>query len=103
MKGQNYAKTPAANERFAKIAGLDEPQRIVYFVGNQRYEEVHPKYEVLTSHCGRRTFIVNSLVLGIPAEVVMKWTGHNDYKSMKPYIRIVDELKQKSMKKFDLK
>ena len=24
--------------------------------------------------------------LGIPVEVVMKWTGHSDYKAMKPYI-----------------
>ena len=66
--------------------GANEPQRIVYFIGNQRYEEVYPKYELLTSHCGRRTFIINALYLGINAEVIMKWTGHNDYKSMKPYI-----------------
>jgi len=37
------------------------------------------------------------------SRVVMKWTGHNDYKSMKPYIKIVDELKVENMKKFDLK
>ena len=90
-------------KEIGKIAELNEPQRIVYFIGNQRYEEVHPKHELLTTHCGRRTFIVNSLYLGIPAEVVMKWTGHSDYKSMKPYIKIVDELKQMEMRKFDLK
>jgi integrase len=90
-------------KEIGKIVGIDEPQRIVYFVGNQRYEEVYPKYELLTTHCGRRTFIVISLYLGIPAEVVMKWTGHSDYKSMKPYIKIVDELKEEQMKKFDLK
>ena len=84
-----------------KITEINEPQRIVYFIGNERKEEVYPKYELLTSHCGRRTFIVNSLYLGIPAEVVMKWTGHKDYRSMKPYIKIVDELKKISMKKFD--
>jgi len=43
-------------------------------MGNQRYEEVHPKYSLLTTHCGRRTFIVNALYLGIPAEVVMRRT-----------------------------
>ena len=90
-------------KEMAEIAGIDEPKRIVYFIGNQRHEEVYPKYELLTTHCGRRTFIVNALFLGIPAEVVMKWTGHRDYESMKPYIEIVDELKKESMKKFDLK
>jgi integrase len=87
----------------AEEAGFDEKIRIVYFVGSERYEEVHPKYELITTHCGRRTFIVNALYLGIPAEVVMKWTGHSDYDAMKPYIKIVDELKVVSMKKFDEK
>ena len=90
-------------KEIGKIAEIKETQRIVYFIGNNRHEEVYPKYELLTTHCGRRTFIVNSLFLGIPAEVVMKWTGHSDYKSMKPYIKIVDELKVENMKKFDLK
>lgn len=84
-----------------KLAGFEEPQRIVYFIGNERHEEVYPKYELLTTHCGRRTFIVNALYLGIPAEVVMKWTGHSDYKAMKPYIKIVDKLKVQEMDKFN--
>jgi len=90
-------------KEMGKIAGIDQPQKITYFIGNKRYEEVYKKYELLTTHCGRRTFIVNSLFLGIPAEVVMKWTGHSDYASMKPYVKIVDELKRESMNKFDLK
>lgn len=85
----------------AEIAGLDTPQRIVYFKGSQRYEEVLPKYAVITTHCARRTFVVNALRLGVPAEVVMKWTGHSDYKAMKPYIKIVDKLKVEEMGKFD--
>ncbi len=85
----------------AEIAGIDEPQRIVYFKGNERIEEVYPKYKLLTTHCGRRTFIVNALFLGIPAEVVMRWTGHSDYKAMKPYVKIVDQLKEKEMNKFN--
>jgi hypothetical protein len=39
--------------------------------------------------------------MGIPPEIVMKWTGHSGYKAMKPYIDVVDEIKDKSMKKFD--
>lgn len=84
-----------------EVVGLDEPQRIVYFKGSQRYEEVYPKYALLTTHCGRRTFIVNALRLGVPSEVIMKWTGHSDYKAMKPYIKIVDKLKVSEMDKFN--
>lgn len=85
----------------SEIAGLDEQQRIVYFKGNERIEEVYPKYKLISTHCGRRTFIVNALFLGIPAEVVMRWTGHSDYKAMKPYVKIVDQLKEQEMNKFN--
>jgi integrase len=84
-----------------KMAGINDPQRVVYFKRNERIEEVYPKYALLSSHCGRRTFIVNALRIGVPAEVIMKWTGHSDYKAMKPYVKIVDELKVAEMGKFD--
>lgn len=86
----------------AEAAGIDEPVRIVYFKGNKRFEEVSPKYALLTTHCGRRTFVVNALRLGIPAPVIMEWTGHSDYKAMKPYIKIVDAAKAENMSKFDV-
>ncbi len=85
----------------AEEAGLNEPVRIVQFCGNERIENVVPKHAVLTTHAGRRTFIVNGLRLGIPAPVIMEWTGHSDYKAMKPYIKIVDAAKIENMAKFD--
>ena len=84
-----------------KLAGITEPVRVVYFAGNTRHEEVLPKYALLTTHCGRRTFVVNALRLGIPAEVVMKWTGHSNFRSMTPYVKIVDKLKESEMNKFN--
>ena len=64
-------------------------------------DEVTPKYALLSTHAGRRTFICNALSLGIPANVVMKWTGHSDYKAMKPYIDIADDIKANAMNKFN--
>lgn len=90
-----------ALKQIGKVAGFDTPIRKVHYSGNKRIEVVKPKYEYMTTHCGRRTFIVNSLYLGIPAEVVMKWTGHADYESMKPYVAIVDKLKAREMDKFN--
>lgn len=95
---------PKMNEhlkRLGQVAGLEEPTRIVYFKGNARHEEVYPKWALLTTHCGRRTFVVTALQLGIPAEVIIRWTGHANYEAMKPYVKIVDEVKEKSMSKFD--
>lgn len=97
---------PKMNEflkEMGEIVGFDEPQRIVYFLGGERKEEVFPKWKLLSTHDGRRTFIVNALHMGIPLAVIMRWTGHADYKAMKPYIKIVDELKEQEMNKFNLK
>lgn len=69
--------------------------------GNERIDEVTPKYALLGTHAGRRTFICNALALGIPPQVVMKWTGHSDYKAMKPYINIADDIKANAMSKFN--
>lgn len=88
-------------KELGQLCGLNEPQRVVYFKGKDRIEEVYPKWQLLTTHCGRRTFVVNALRLGIPSEVIIRWTGHSDYKAMKPYVKIVDELKREEMTKFD--
>lgn len=88
-------------KELAELAGLDEPVRETHYKGNERIDEVNPKYKLVCTHTGRRTFICNALSLGIPVNVVMKWTGHSDYKSMKPYIDVVDEIKAKSMERFN--
>lgn len=88
-------------KELAELARIDEPIRETYYIGNKRIDEVTPKYALLSTHAGRRTFICNALSLGIPANVVMKWTGHSDYKAMKPYIDIADDIKANAMNKFD--
>ena len=80
---------------------MNDKIKIVQYSGSKREEKVYEKWQLITTHCGRKTFVVNSLYLGIPAEVIMRWTGHSDYNSMKPYIDIVDELKKKEMDKFN--
>lgn len=84
-----------------KLAGINEPIKTTHYEGNKRVDEVKPKYELVGTHCGRRTFICTALSKGIPPSVVMKWTGHSDYKAMKPYIDIADEVKSSYMKQFD--
>ena len=88
-------------KELAELAGIDEPVRRTYYRGNERIDEVTPKYALLGTHAGRRTFICNALALGIPPQVVMKWTGHSDYKAMKPYIDIADDIKANAMSKFN--
>ncbi|GHT70159.1 integrase [Bacteroidia bacterium] len=88
-------------KELAELAEINEPVRETYYKGNQRIDEVMPKYALLGTHAARRTFICNALSLGIPPQVVMKWTGHHDYKAMKPYIDIADDIKVSAMDKFN--
>lgn len=88
-------------KELGELAGFNEPIRQVYFIGNERKEEVLPKYALLGTHAGRRTFICNALALGVPAQVVMKWTGHSDYKAMKPYIDIAERTRKEAMSVFN--
>ena len=88
-------------KELAELAEINVPVRQTYYKGNERIDEVTPKYALLGTHAGRRTFICNALALGIPPQVVMKWTGHSDYKAMKPYIDIADDIKANAMSKFN--
>lgn len=84
-----------------KLAGFDTPTQITYYQANERVDEVRPKYELIGTHAGRRTFICNALMMGIQPEIVMKWTGHSDYTAMKPYIAVADKAKADAMSLFD--
>lgn len=89
-------------KELGELVGIDTPVRITRYKGNQRIDSVLPKYQLLCTHTGRKTFICKALALGIPPSVVMKWTGHSDYKAMKPYIAIADETRVSAMSRFDM-
>ena len=88
-------------KELCKLAGINEEIRVTTYKGNVRTDKIQPKWELVGTHTGRRTFIVNALSLGITPNIVMKWTGRSDYKAMKPYIDIVDSIKASEMTKFD--
>lgn len=90
-------------KELCELAGIDTPVTQIYYRGSERIEETSPKYALIGTHCGRRTFICNALMLGIPPQVVMKWTGHKDYSAMKPYIDVADAAKAEAMERFNRK
>jgi hypothetical protein len=103
-----YALPVPVNQRMnkyikeiCKACEINEPICRTYYKGAERIDEIHPKYKLIGTHCGRKTFICNALMLGIAPNIVMKWTGHRDYKSMKPYIDIADKAKEEAMNLFN--
>ncbi len=88
-------------KNLCELAGFNKPIKRVCYRAGERVEETFPKYEMIGTHAGRRTFICFALSSGIPPQVVMKWAGHSDYQAMKPYIEIAEKTKVDAMKLFD--
>ena len=88
-------------KELCQLAGFDEPIRVTTYHGAERQDVVVPKYELIGTHQGRKSFICNALAAGIPVNVVMKWTGHSDYSAMKPYIDVADSIKAREMNKMN--
>jgi integrase/recombinase XerD len=61
----------------------------------------HIKAKHITFHCSRHTFAINSLILGIPLEVVSKILGHTELKTTQIYAKVVDNLVNREMKKWN--
>lgn len=90
-------------KELCKLAGINRMVRVSEFQNGRRVDMLLPKWQLMSTHAGRRTFISNALMMGIPPNVVMRWTGHADYNSMKPYIAIADRVKVEEMSKFNKK
>ena len=84
------------------FAGVNASVTISYMVGEELIEETHPKYELMGSHCGRRTFVSLAIAKGATPEEVMRITGHSCYNAMKPYIGLNEEQKKHATAVFDV-
>lgn len=88
-------------KELCKKAGIDDLTRVSEYRGGKRVDILKPKYELITTHTGRKTFVVNAMYLGISDAVIMSWTGHSSVEAMKPYRKVVDLAKKRDMAKFD--
>jgi len=74
-------------KELCKKAGFNEQVSTTRYSGPNREDATKLKWELVSFHVARRTFITLSLTKGIPAEIVMKISGHKNYASFKKYIK----------------
>lgn len=105
----DYVLPVISNQRYneyikelGKLAGFDQPITKVYYRDCNREEITLPKYEMLTSHVARKTFVTIALYLGIPAEIVRTFTGHKDAKVMELYFKFNADQQRQMMQKFNV-
>ncbi|HEV8512215.1 MAG TPA: site-specific integrase, partial [Cyclobacteriaceae bacterium] len=61
-----------------------------YSLNAERTEENKPKYDLVSFHSGRDTFITNCLIAGIDITTVMSWSGHSKFETFKKYVSLSD-------------
>jgi len=90
----NYSIPSMSNQKynqylkeFCKQAGIDDPVKYPEYYGKKRKDVIKQKYEMVSSHTGRRTMITNALLSGMLPEEVMKFSGHRNRKSFDSYVK----------------
>ena len=84
-------------KELGKLAEFFTPINIVRFRGSERLEQVYLKYELLSTHVARKTFVTIAYQKGVSAETIMKITNHKKHDTLKRYLKIGDELKKQAM------
>lgn len=97
--GLTNQKTNAYLKEIAEDAEITESIRIEQFNGSNRIVTIKKKFELVTTHTARRTFVTLTLEKGIRAEVVMAMTGHRSYRSFQKYVKITDKVMENEMNK----
>jgi len=78
---------------------LDEEVILNKKSGAEDKEFIEPKYNFISTHTARRTFVTLSLQKDMRPEVVMSITGHKDWKTFKKYIKLIPKVKLVEMKR----
>lgn len=84
-------------KQLGKLLDINEQTTKTMYRGAEPVVLNKEKWEFISTHTARRTFVTLSLEKGMRPEVLMSITGHKDYKTMKKYLKIVSKVKEAEM------
>ncbi|MEJ7662972.1 MAG: hypothetical protein WKG07_27165 [Hymenobacter sp.] len=70
---------------------MKTPTERTHYAGGKRHTHTAPKYEFVTTHTARRTFVTLALEAGLRPELIMKITGHKDLKAFSRYVNVTED------------
>jgi len=89
---------PITNQKFNEYiktvcqkAGIEGIEHFTRTVGGKLTTVSMPKYELVSSHTGRRSFCTNMYKQGLPTLMIMSISGHKTEKSFLKYIKVNQE------------
>jgi integrase len=91
------------NEYLKEICGLakfNQKHSWITISGKTKTTHSDFRYNLISSHTGRRTFCTLALKNKIDSEEIMKVTGHRKYDQFREYVKVDDEDVNEAFKKF---
>ena len=88
------------NKCLKKIAcklGITREVSKTEYCGNDRSDITTKICDIIATHAGRRTFVVHCAEEGWTEEMIRTYTGHEDFKAMRPYFAIGDKKRRMFM------
>jgi integrase len=85
-------KTNEHLKTICKLAGINTMVMTTKFKGVEVIREIKPKYELIVTHTGRRTFITLSLERGMAPELIMEITGQKTYREFRKYLKLTEKV-----------
>jgi integrase len=83
----------------AKAAGITAHVEKIRHKGKEEITIVQPKYERISIHVGRKTFVTLMLSKEIPATDVMALSGHRSFAAFKRYVDVSQKQRESAIKK----
>jgi integrase len=85
-------------KEIGEMAEINDPIVITKTKSGKRIQATFKKHQLISAHCGRRSFATNAYKDKVPAISIMKITGHTSEKAFLGYIRISQEENAELMK-----
>ena len=86
-------------KRIARLAGVVSSVELVESVGGRVLKTQVEKWELVTMHTARHTFATQSLLRGMPIEILQKVLGHANIKTTLIYAKVVEDLQHQTMRR----
>lgn len=78
-------------QEICELAKFNREHSWIILVGKKKIPRSDYRYNLITSHTGRRTFCTLALKQGINSELIMRVTGHRSYDQFREYVKVDDE------------
>jgi len=82
-----------------ELAEITQPFTIHWFVGNKKNTLTQPKCKFITSHTARKTFITNSLLLGMEPKAIKKIANIKKDAVLDKYMKVTEAFTDEQMDK----